>query len=89
MCIAVTAKDMGMYWYTLNKKKSLNGQGKSMVTVLRRKFLVQWGNLQFFMILLPVFHLMIPYLLDTLQLTQEKEKISVAQWFYWVIQKNS
>ncbi len=28
----------------------------------------------------PVFNLMIPYRLDTLQLTQEKEKSSVAQW---------
>ena len=27
----------------------------------------------------PVFNLMIPYRLDTLQLAQEKEKISVAQ----------
>ena len=33
--------------YTLNKK-SLTGQGKSMVTVLRKKFLVQWRNLHDF-----------------------------------------
>ncbi len=33
-----------VFHHTLNKK-SLNGQGKSMVTVLRRKFLVQLGNL--------------------------------------------
>ncbi len=35
------------FQYTLNKK-SLNGQGKSMVMVLRRKFLVQWRNLHDF-----------------------------------------
>ena len=31
--------------YTLNEK-SLNGPGKSMVTVLQKKFLVQWRNFQ-------------------------------------------
>ena len=114
--------------YTLNKK-SLNGRGKSMVTVLRRKFLVQWGNLHDFtgwikryvsvhfskqttvesslegnslvkstryLIVLffrggifrpnrPVFNWTILYRLDTLQLTREEEKSSVAQcstgWF--------
>ena len=35
----------------------------------------------------PVFNLMIPYRLDTLQLTQEKEKKLSCLVFYWVIQK--
>ena len=34
----------------------------------------------------PVFNLMIPYRLDTLQLTQQKEKKLSGSVFYWVIQ---
>ncbi len=75
---------LGIGTGTLNKK-SLNGQGKSMVTVLRRKFLVQWWNLYDFTA--TVFSCVIPYQLDTLQLTEEKEKKLSCSVFYWVIQK--
>ncbi len=37
----------------------------------------------------PVFNVMIPYQLDTLQLTQEKEKKLSGSVFYWVIQKKN
>ena len=110
-CNYVDIPDTGIYVHclmlsplTLNKK-SLKGQGKSMVTVLQKKFLVQWMNLHDFaatvfswvnqenfryLIVIsfqggifcpnrPVFNLMILYQLYTVQLTQEKEKSSVAQ----------
>ena len=53
--------------YTLNKKKTLNRQDKSMVTVLQKKFVIQWRNFHYFAV--TIFNLM--------HLREKKKRFSV------------